>query len=384
MLYYRFRPFSELTLKELLYNEMYFASPEECNDPFDSKTFYTFPNDNYRWSKLLQLAIQNANLKFTQEDLKPFVDFYCQRCPLTFDEAKSIQFLREFNPKNVDEEIIKDILSNHIPDILTLYEPSTRYFVSFAKECTEPLMWSHYADKHKGFCLIFRSINNKIKQFEFQKKHQITRNTPNSFSQRMSYQMQEAFDFTDIEYFENVTTSSAFFHLPVFVTGESANDEQINAIRNEQESHYKQKGISWNYEKESRLILPPPPSWLFGGHIEYTKQERLFHYDPGHLVGIIYGARMTKEEKNRIHEVLKERKDWIYSYPNYTGIEFNFVEFSASLSAKERAVTIKPISMNPHSTVPLNNKDFDRLYQEWQEGWGFEKSDRGSRKIKIE
>ncbi len=60
MLYYRFRTFSELTLKELLYNEMYFASPEECNDPFDSKTFYTFPSDKYRWSKLILLAFCNS------------------------------------------------------------------------------------------------------------------------------------------------------------------------------------------------------------------------------------------------------------------------------------------------------------------------------------
>lgn len=31
MLYYRFRPASELALNELLYSEMFFTSTEECN-----------------------------------------------------------------------------------------------------------------------------------------------------------------------------------------------------------------------------------------------------------------------------------------------------------------------------------------------------------------
>ena len=384
MLYYRFRALSELTLKELLYSEMYFASPEECNDPFDSKTFYTFSDDHNRWCKLISLALDNSKLTYNKEEFKRFADYYCGLCPLTFDEVRSSQLLKDFIPNDVTEEIIKDVLSSEIPDIIKLYSPSTRYFVSFAKDCSESLMWSHYADKHKGFCLIFRPINNRIKQFEFQKKHQIVRDTPNSFSVKMSYQMPEAFDFVDIDYLKNVRQSSAFFHLPVAVSGEAESDKQITAIRNEQESHYKQKGINWSYEKESRLMLPPPASWLFGKHIGYTKQERLFHYDPSHLVGIIYGARMTFDEKKRIHEILKERKEWFYRYPNYKRIEFNFVEFNASLSSKERKVDIQPLAMNPHNKISIGDKDFDRLYKEWQEGWGFEREVGSSRKIKVQ
>ena len=44
-LYYRYRSGSELSIKELIYDELYFASREECNDPYEGKTFATFSKD---------------------------------------------------------------------------------------------------------------------------------------------------------------------------------------------------------------------------------------------------------------------------------------------------------------------------------------------------
>ena len=37
MLYYRYRSGSELSVKELIYDELYFASRAECNDPYEGK-----------------------------------------------------------------------------------------------------------------------------------------------------------------------------------------------------------------------------------------------------------------------------------------------------------------------------------------------------------
>ena len=39
MLYYRYRSGSELSIKELIYDELYFASQAECNDPYEGKIF---------------------------------------------------------------------------------------------------------------------------------------------------------------------------------------------------------------------------------------------------------------------------------------------------------------------------------------------------------
>ena len=55
MLYYRYRPFSELSLKELMYDELFFASAEECNDPHECWDFLAFPADYDKWHRLLEI-----------------------------------------------------------------------------------------------------------------------------------------------------------------------------------------------------------------------------------------------------------------------------------------------------------------------------------------
>ena len=187
-----------------------------------------------------------------------------------------------------------------------------------------------------------------------------------------------------IDYEPEVKPLSAFLRLPVYVTGEANDKEEAARILKEKESHYKQKSVSWEYESEYRLMLQPPIPWLFGEHFDYTQQERLFHYQPSQLVGIIYGARMEVTEKNRIKEILKESRDWLsYSAMEKT-IEFNFVEFEANLATNQRKVEIIPTGLMTYHTIPVSDPDFNRLYQEWQDGWGWERHDRGSRKIKVD
>jgi len=386
MIYYRFRPYSELSLKELLYSEMYFSSTEECNDPFDSKTFYTFSKDVDKWVNLILLALGSVKPKpaLTGEQLKAFTEHYCGKCPLTFNEIIDGNLLDDFDITSKEDEIIKNILELNIPKILKVYKPSARYFVSFSKEAKETLMWSHYANRHKGFCLIFRPIDGRIKQFKYKQKRQIRRKTPKSFASEMSFEMPKEFKVSDIEYLGKVKSSDAFIHMPVAVSGDAKNDAHREKIRKEQESHYLQKGKSWQYEKEARIILSPPPSWLFGEQIEYTNQERLFHYEPGHLVGIIYGALLTDNEKTRIYEILNERREWNYEYPDYKKIEFHFMEFNAKLAMNEREINIEPFAISNYKRIYKDEKDFDRLYKDWQDGWGFERDNKSSKRIKVE
>lgn len=386
MLYYRFRPFNEFSLKELMYNEMYFASTEECNDPFDSKTFYTFDKDEEKWVNFILLALSKAKPKpnITGEQLKKLTEFFCKKCPLTFDELIEDNILSDFIIKTNEENVLVDILQKSIPAIAKLYKPSQRYFVSFAKDPTEPLMWSHYANKHYGFCLIFRPHEGNIKQFEFRKKQQIRRKTPNSFVEEMSYSFSDKFKLIDIDYVDKVKSSNAFLQMPVIVSGDAKNEHHRDEIKNEQEKHYHQKGKSWNYEKEARLILSPPPSWLFGENVEYTNQERLFYYDPSHLVGIIYGSRLSEADKKRIQQIISDRKDWEIYFVERKKIVFNFVEFEARLSKNQREIEIEPIAINTYQRLTKSDKDFERLYNEWKDGWGSERDNKSSKRIKID
>lgn len=383
MFYYRYRPYSEVSIKELLYNEMYFSSPEECNDPFDSKTFYEFGADKDMWIKVIKFSVERTNAVIPTQLLHLLTEHICRKCPITFDEAHKTNLLDDFPTDHPNEKSLVEFVGKRIQDILGIYKPATRYFVSFSKVNSEPLMWSHYADKHKGFCLVFRAINGALNQSPRQKKHSVVRNTKNGLAPNMTYGIPEGFQFVKIDYEPEVKPLDAFLHLPVGITGEK-DAEEAKRIREEQESHYTQKSKSWEYEAEYRLMLQPPLPWLFGEHFDYSKQERLFHYQPSQLVGIIYGARMEAPEKNRIKELLKERNDWRFYLDNEKILEFSFVEYDAILSPNQREVLIKPTGLLSHTTIPATDPNFDRLYNEMLDGWGWERYKNGSKKMKVE
>lgn len=383
MFYYRYRPYSEISIKELLYNEIYFASPDECNDPFDSKTFYEFSADKEMWSNVITFSVKMTNAVIPTQLLPKLTEHICKKCPLTFDEADKTNLLDDFPANNPNEKALINFIGLRVQDIFNVYRPATRYFVSFSKVNSEPLMWSHYADKHKGFCLVFRAINGALNQSPRQKKHSVHRTTKNGLAPNMSYGIPDSFPFTKIEYKAEVKPLNAFLHLPVGVTGEKVENE-AKQIREEQESHYRQKSKSWEYEAEYRLMLQPPLPWLFGEHFDYTKQERLFHYQPSQLAGIIYGARMETSDKNRIKELLKERNEWRFYLDNEKVIEFSFVEYDAVLSPNQREVVIKPTGMLSYKIILPTDPDFDRLYKEMPDGWGWERYKNGSKKIKVD
>lgn len=385
MFYYRYRPYTEISIKELLYNEIYFSSPEECNDPFDSKTFYVFEDNKEMWEKVITFSVKQTNTVVPDRLLHILANHISRKCPLTFDEAYKINLLTDFPTINPNEKALVNFVGTRIQEMLLIYRPATRYFVSFSKSNSEPLMWSHYADKHKGFCLIFRAINGALNQSLHQRKRLVVRTTKNGIAPNMTYGIPENFQFTKIDYEHEVKSLNAFLHLPVGVTGERS-EEEARKIRQEQESHYKQKSKSWEYETEYRLMLEPPLPWLFGEHFDYTKQERLFHYQPSQLVGIIYGAKMLETEKNRIKELLKERRDWQVYYNNENIIEFSFIEYDAVLSSNQREVEIKPTGLLSYNTIPASDPNFDRLYKEMLDGWGWERyqNGSGSRKVKVD
>lgn len=383
MFYYRYRPCSETSFKELLYSEMYFSSPEECNDPFDSKTFYSFNNDKVKWTNLVSAVLKDLRIVAESRFIEFVVNHICSQCPITFNEALHKNLLQGIILKTEEENKILDIVSKKIKETLVLYRPSTRYFVSFSRSNSEPLMWSHYADRHRGFCLIFRSIDGNLKQFTHQIKRQIRRNTPNGLASNMSYEINNQFKFVDIDYAEDVQDLNAFLHMPVYVSGEAQSEEERIKIISEQENHYCQKHLDWKYEYESRLILKPPPSWLFGDHVEYSKQERLFHYEPSQLVGIIYGALMPEIERKRLKEILEERKEYSHRFVEYERIVFKFVEFEAKLSSTQRRIDINPLSIMSTMDILPDDPNFARLYKEWEDGVGHIRNANGSKRTVV-
>lgn len=94
MLYYRYRPFSEFSLKELMYNELFFASAEECNDPHECRDLLQFPPDYEKWHRVLELAWKDVGENEKKPFYKKFCDYLIQKSPITVCEVLSNDFFK--------------------------------------------------------------------------------------------------------------------------------------------------------------------------------------------------------------------------------------------------------------------------------------------------
>ncbi len=387
MHYYRFRPYSELSLKELLYSEVYFASNEECNDPYDSMVFTRFSKDKEKWAKLIVFALK-GKVKFGQDEEIPIelfnsmVEHACNKCPITYEEVCRESIFTDFTPSDIKYVELVELIKTKVQEVFEVYKPESRYFVSFSKVADEFLMWSHYANRHRGFCLIFKSIDNKLLMSPNFRKQQIELKTNGGIAESIGYTPDDKYNFIDVDYPLKVKPLDGFLRSPAFVYGKIKNKKTEEKLGKLQELHYKQKSRNWKYEKESRLILQPPPSWIYGRQIPFSKHQRLFHYEPSQLVGIIYGAKLEPSEQHRIMEVLHDRRIWYYNNNSHDHIRFNFVEFQAKLSSEQRNINISPFRIDYKMTK--SHKDFERLLKEWKLGYGYERSKNGSKRIKVQ
>ena len=119
------------------------------------------------------------------------------------------------------------------------------------------LMWSHYSDSHKGYCLEFEKKENELYPINYIK------------------------DFSKTNYYENVKDSE--FHITY------------------------SKSIEWKYENEYRSIV---------NNIDSKNQNsRKIEFNEKRLKAIYFGVKASDELKLKIIEILKE------NYSNFKEIE---------------------------------------------------------------
>ena len=386
MLYYKFRPPNELYYKEFLYNELFFSNNIECNDPYDSSTFFVFNQNLRRWKNLLEFVvsdIQDENLKKNVINLS--TDF-CNASPMTFEELETHELLEAFphaSIKGRTENLVT--LKEFFLMNINAYRPPTNYFVSFSKINNEPLMWSHYADSHKGYCMIYKDINGMIRQHPEYKKSSITMRTPfGILSPQTSFGIPAEFEIKDIEYTYEIDEMDAFECFPEQIwnhSGKKINPNEYNVKRNR---YLLQKAESWSYEKESRISFKQVTPWISRIRYDFSSQERLFRYDPYQLVGIIFGARTTEETKRRLNDIITEHMKKLSIGYKGKRLLFDFVTFESLLTNDRREMKIEPIKVNTLTkSINKDHIDFNKIYRKWKEGWGLEFENSTVRKIKV-
>ena len=237
-------------------NSLMFSDPSSFNDPFDCELPVDFDNTEE------ELMEYFSEIRKTHAKL-PFDEIFSDYPPeiANLGEDITIKWLAETHAHNHDKlfsevqgtlEKLKDMMG----------------ICCFTLNETNILMWSHYADKHKGVCLKFD-----------------TSKQPDFFDRLIKIEYQPEYPFYN------------------FIRDKKGFQRHRVAI----------KSIDWEYEQEYRVL---------------KKEKGLIKFDPKCLVEIMFGLRTEDEDIEIIKDYCK-RTEFVHvnlkrakKSDNKFGIEF--------------------------------------------------------------
>lgn len=245
---FKYRSVTDFSLDALERGQIWVSKPGAFNDPFDCSLDY---------NKVVSVDTINAFLNNLSAD--PNVS------------AEEIKEVRD-SLLDVDGKVKKGVAENKmlVDAFDTFQREVTEYGVlSLTENCENILMWSHYADNHKGFCLEFeRGEDNDLGDYRKTKQVTYSRHCP-------------------------------IIDVNKVVSNDNPKGEFLKMLFTKSEE--------WRYEQEWRIC--------------YSKGNSLMDY-PGPLKAIIFGHLTSENHKQAIKERLSSSPAVVYKQTERVSGEF--------------------------------------------------------------
>jgi Protein of unknown function (DUF2971) len=145
---YKYKAFNVNTLGLLSNAHVYYANPAKFNDPLDCKPTIQIDTDRSSIEKLCYKMLVAA---YSKEEA--LLKIEGNRNLSTEDEDCECDPEREAN-------YYMRLLASDVKELL-YREFGKRGVLSLAERWDCPLMWSHYADQHRGLCIEYDTTNNE-------------------------------------------------------------------------------------------------------------------------------------------------------------------------------------------------------------------------------
>jgi hypothetical protein len=230
---------AERAIQILSANSIYLPSPKQLNDPFEfSAKIKQDYNDSER-QEILDI-VSKTRLGLSEEQFDKTTD---KRSEMAKTEA--FTYIASLELKGV---------------LKYLYEFSG--VTCLTAHYDDPLLWAHYADSHKGVCLVFNRIGKPCPL--------IDEALPVIYKDEL----------VELDFFEYLKRSDLF-------------SETIDEL-------FYTKHSKWAYEKEWRVVIPSTRP--------LTEEERTIAFHPSNLCKIILGDRITVEHRNKIRKIVSQRE----------------------------------------------------------------------------
>lgn len=184
---------------------------------------------------------------------KKFNDLFDSKIHFTSLTEKDVQRAFELGiaQSGLDAKSIESMLSTELNKILDAY-----VFYSVSANAASNLMWSHYADSHRGFCIEFKKEN---------------------------------LNASPINYSTTIAELGLMYCLDVPKHGERIGKSIQKALL--------VKLNEWKYEREYRVF---PDNQLRNRHLTSDRTMAVIPYEPDWVESIIFGCRMPSDAQKYI------------------------------------------------------------------------------------
>jgi hypothetical protein len=218
---YKYQPPSVQALTSLSAGKLWFSTPSKFNDPFDC-------------------ALEASLATLSDQD--------CNAITRRLFPNMNIE-----NPHVLNT--VRQQLSETIPQLVLEARNKVRGVCCFTEIVDDLLMWGHYADSHRGFCLEFDTTLEPI-----------TKAKPVNYS----------------------------YSFPNLDIGKIANGEHEQVL-----DLVLTKAACWQYEKEWRVL--------------HEEGDKIFGYERKALTGVFFGARMPQEQRLMVASFLSKTTTELYN-----------------------------------------------------------------------
>ncbi|UQY79984.1 DUF2971 domain-containing protein [Candidatus Hepatincola sp. Av] len=277
--------------------------------------------------KQLDDIASSSTLKLTDIDTQ----FIHSTSPkkLMYEFIRGIKLQRAYHNQEKSSGFINSTL-NHLL-CLCFSKP---YCACFSTQYNNSSLWGHYADSHKGLCIIYNTDENKKIDYY---------NTPFSNNQKYAWpitkvEYKEPKDLVCVNFFENLGSATpyyeCFFYKDSDIKREQWPEEKHKKYWNNEHRYRHEKIKDWAWEEEYRL------SFTYDSRIRYssdnTAELQKIYINPNkHIKGVIFGYKMSYEAKQRIINEIKQAQ----SKNNLLDIQIYEAYFDDNNELEKRNIT---------------------------------------------
>lgn len=246
---FKFESINEYSLRNLKNAQIFFNCPSTFNDPFDS-------------------SIQETIFTLSNNDLVEIHNHYIDEGGIKSDKVDSFKDL----PDNFRGQVERG-MHQPLRDLESMYLNELGCSC-FTEDNTEILMWSHYANGHKGICLEFNTSGEPFNKL---------------------FKVEYSNDFPSVSIVKLLTD----------VRGISLTEETLRPLLT--------KYTSWEYEKEWRVF--------------HKVSGTLFGYDVESLKAVYFGVNIDYADLEIVCLILLGQNPEVKFYRSHKGIDEYKVDF---------------------------------------------------------